>query len=92
MWLDVLVILAAVLVAAAVFVGARALPWVLTVRRRRVVVALDSDQAIEGVLFRRVGPLLELRDVSLRQPGGLVKVDGAVVIERARVVFVQVLG
>lgn len=66
--------------------------WRRTAVRRRVVVNL-ADKAFEGVLWAKRGPLLVLRDVTLMQPGAAdTPVDGEVVVERARVEFVQVAG
>lgn len=61
--------------------------------RRRVIVNLKTEKAFSGVVTRKVGPLLEIRDSELleggRQP---VKMDGAVLVERANIDFVQILG
>lgn len=58
--------------------------------RKRVLVNLD-DRAFDGILYARRGPLLELRNARLLEPGSEpVEVDGAVLIERPRVVFIQV--
>lgn len=59
--------------------------------RRRVVVQLDDGTSFEGVAMSRRGPLLVLSDVTARIPGGSQRIDGTVVIERPRVVFVQVV-
>lgn len=59
--------------------------------RKRVLVNLIDGRAFDGILFRRRGPLLELRDVTLLEPGSeSVGVDGAVIVERERVAFIQV--
>lgn len=59
--------------------------------RRRVLVNLLDGRAFDGLLFSRRGPLLELRDASLLEPGAdPVTVDGAVIIERHQVAFIQV--
>jgi hypothetical protein len=51
-----------------------------------------TDRAFDGVLWARRGPLLVLRDVQLLEAGRAPqRVDGEVVIERARVEFMQVL-
>ena len=66
--------------------------WRRTCLRRRVVVNL-ADKAFEGVLFDRRGPLLVVRDATLLVPGGQPQpIDGDIVIERARVEFIQVTG
>ena len=59
--------------------------------KRRVVVQLDDGTSFEGVAMSRRGSLLVLADVTARIPGGAQRVDGTVVIERPRVVFVQVV-
>ena len=65
--------------------------WRRTALRRRVVVNLP-DKAFTGVLWAKRGPLLVLRDTSLLEAGREPqRVDGEVVIERARVEFMQVL-
>ncbi|WP_432027452.1 hypothetical protein [Streptomyces sp. 1222.5] len=65
--------------------------WRRTALRKRVVVNL-SDKAFAGVLWAKRGPLLVLRDAELLEPGREPqRIDGEVVIERARVEFTQVL-
>ena len=59
--------------------------------RRRVVVQLDDGSSFEGVAMSRRGPLLVLDDVTVRVGGGSQRIDGRVVVERTRVVFVQVI-
>jgi hypothetical protein len=59
--------------------------------RRRVLVNLDDGRAFDGVLYAKRGPLLELRDARLLEPGGEpVAVDGVVIIERPKIAFIQV--
>ncbi|MGC5531580.1 hypothetical protein [Streptomyces sp. SR-10] len=66
-------------------------PWRRTAVRRRVVVNL-ADKAFDAVLWAKRGPLLVLRDVELLEAGRQPQpVDGEVVVERARVEFIQVL-
>ncbi|MEU5036566.1 hypothetical protein AB0G48_20805 [Streptomyces rubiginosohelvolus] len=51
-----------------------------------------ADKAFSGVLWAKRGPLLVLRDVELLEAGRQPQpVDGEVVVERARVEFMQVL-
>lgn len=59
--------------------------------RRRVVVQTDDGESFDGVAMSRRGPLLVLADVTVRIPGGTQRIDGTVVIERPRIVFVQVI-
>lgn len=66
--------------------------WRRTALRKRVVVNL-ADKAFSGVLWAKRGPLLVLRDAVLMQHGAAdTPMDGEVVIERARVEFIQVAG
>jgi hypothetical protein len=60
----------------------------------RVMVNLTTGKAVEGVLLDERGPLLIVKNAVLHEPGAPapVPMDGAVVIERSRVDFVQVLG
>ena len=57
----------------------------------RVIVNLVDGSAIEGVLTDQDGPLLVLQDATLHSPGGGDgrPMDGRVVVERDRVLFVQ---
>ena len=65
--------------------------WRRTAVRKRVVINL-ADKAFSGVLWAKRGPLLVLRDVELLEAGRQPqRVDGEVVIERAKVEFTQVL-
>ncbi|MEU1284916.1 hypothetical protein [Kitasatospora sp. NPDC005856] len=51
-----------------------------------------SDKAFAGVLWAKRGPLLVLRDAELLQAGApAVAMDGEVVVERARVEFIQIV-
>lgn len=59
---------------------------------RRVVVNLTTGSAVEAVLWDERGPLLVLRDATLLEEGvAPVKVDGEVVVDRAKIAFVQVV-
>lgn len=65
--------------------------WRRTAVRKRVVVNL-ADKAFTGILWAKRGPLLVLRNAELLEAGRLPQpVDGEVVVERARVEFMQVL-
>lgn len=60
---------------------------------RKVIVNLKSDKAFRGVLWRRTGEYLVLRDAELLKPRGEVaRVDGEVMVYRADVEFIQVVG
>lgn len=62
--------------------------------RRRVIVNLRSEKAIAGVLTRKAGALLELRNAELYDTPGRppVKMDGTVIVERSNIDFIQVVG
>jgi hypothetical protein len=61
--------------------------------RRRVVVNLMGDRAITGVLWTRRGGYLVLKNASLLEPGAEpTQMDGDVLIDRERVLFVQAAG
>lgn len=58
---------------------------------KRVLVNLDDGRAFTGILYSRRGPLLILREAKLIEPGAdPAAVDGEVLIERPRVLFIQV--
>lgn len=59
---------------------------------RRVLVSLVDGKAIAGVLWSRRGSLILLKDATLHQDGAEpAKVDGEILVDRARIDFVQVL-
>lgn len=58
---------------------------------RRVLVNLDDGSAVEGVLWDERRPLLVLRDARLHAHGQNTPLDGEVIIDAARVLFVQVV-
>jgi hypothetical protein len=59
--------------------------------RRRVLVNMVDGRAFDAVLFAKRGPLLELRHARLLEPGSdPTDVDGAVLVERPMVAFIQV--
>lgn len=61
---------------------------------RRVVVNLLSGRAISGVVVAKSGPLLAVKDARVYEPGsssGPVPVDGEVVVDLAKVDFIQTL-
>jgi hypothetical protein len=58
---------------------------------RRVLINLTDGRAFDGVLYDKRGPILELRNANLLEPGvEAVPVDGAVIIERRFIAFIQV--
>lgn len=58
--------------------------------KQAVVVQLDDGTAFDGVAMSRRGPLLVLVDVTARFPGGEQRIDGQIVVERSRVIYMQV--
>ena len=92
-WLAVVAGLIAASLVVAFVLCAAALSW-WTWRpliKRRAVVQLDDGTAFDGVVMSRRGPLLVLADVTVRIAGNAQRIDGPVVVERTRVVFVQVV-
>ena len=59
---------------------------------KTVLVNLTTGRAFRGVLFEVRGDLLVLRNAEIIEEDRVVPVEGSVVVERARVEFVQVLG
>lgn len=83
----VIVALLAVLLAVLVF---RDLGAWRTVTARRVVINLKTGRAVDGLLCRRSGDLLFLRQAVALEPGAEpVPVDGEVVVLRGDVDFIQ---
>lgn len=81
-----LILLAAVVLAAA----GRGLVESRVAVRCRVIVNLTDGSAVDGVLLRRHRTLLVLADATLLMPSAEPsRVDGELVIERSRVLFVQ---
>ena len=59
---------------------------------RRVIVNLKSDKSFRGILWRKRGGYLVLREAELlKGRGETVHMDGEVVIESSNVDFLQVL-
>lgn len=89
-----LVIVGAVVLGAAAFAGAAAYGlWSWShATRRRVLVNLVDGSAVEGVLLHRRGQLLTVADGTLLTPDGRSDdLAGHAVLERNRVLFLQVL-
>lgn len=84
---------AVVVVLVAAVVAVRWWTW-RPVIRRRVMVQIDTGQSFEGVVLSRRGPLLVLGHVKVHTEGvkGQVSTpaDGRTVIERSRVMWIQV--
>lgn len=57
---------------------------------RRAFVQTDADVSFDGIVVARRGQLIVLADVTVHAAGTAQRVDGRVVIERARVQWVQV--
>jgi hypothetical protein len=86
------------LVAAVLLVAAAAVyllrPWWSwrALLARRVVVNLKSGRAISGLLVRRTGDLLFIRDAVALEPGAEpAPADGEAVVARADIDFIQAL-
>jgi hypothetical protein len=62
--------------------------------RSRVVVNLLSGHAVAGVLWRRRGRYLVLRNAELMEPGNTrpTPIDGEAIVDRDQVLLVQKLG
>lgn len=59
---------------------------------QRVIVNLDTGNAVEGVLVKHRGTSLTLADVTMHAPDrDPVEIEGTTVIDRARVEFIQTL-
>jgi hypothetical protein len=65
--------------------------WSRIALLRRVIVNLDDGTSIDGVLYRERGPLLVLKNATFHDPAAdaPMPLDGDVIVERARIVFVQ---
>ena len=60
--------------------------------RQRALVNLKSGKGFRGVLWAKRGPLLILRDVTVRfEDGQTRELDGEIVIERTQVEFIQLI-
>ena len=58
--------------------------------RRRVLVQLHSGRAFTGVLYRRRGRLIVLKNAEMLEPGNQpTTMDGEVVLDRGEVEYVQ---
>lgn len=74
-----------------VLVVARWWTW-RPVVHHRVLLQLDTGLTISGIVLSRRGPLLVLGDVTVMASGEhKTKADGSAVIERSRVVWMQVV-
>lgn len=59
---------------------------------KTVLVNLDGGSALRGVLYETRGPLIHLMNAELLEPGrDPVPMTGSVLVERARVLFMQVV-
>lgn len=92
----IVVVVAATLAAcAALGAGVRWWTW-RPVLAKRVMVQVDTGVTFEGVALSRRGQLLVLADVTVHTPvaggrGATTKADGQSVIERGRIVWIQVV-
>ncbi|WP_160051282.1 hypothetical protein [Nocardiopsis sp. FR26] len=66
--------------------------WLRLLLRREVVVNLHDGTGFRGVLYRKAGGLVELRNAERLEPGlPPAQCDGAVVLERSQILFWQVV-
>lgn len=65
--------------------------WLRLPIRRRAYVTLTDGTTVAGVLWRRHGGYVTLRDARLHAEGQQVPIDGEVVIDRDRIQFLQLL-
>lgn len=88
--MTIALIFACVVLTAALVMAVRdVLPWRAVTKRTVLVTAMD-EQTVRGVLLRRSGPLLTIANAEILVDGGFVPADGRIVIERARVLWIQV--
>jgi hypothetical protein len=65
--------------------------WRRLALRRQVVVNLTDGSAIAGVLYRKVGSLLVIRDAVVHEPNRTpLPIDGEAIVQLNRVLFTQV--
>lgn len=80
-----------IVIVIALIVVARWWTW-RPVTHRRVLVQIDNGVTIAGVVLSRRGPLLVLADVTVHMADGQHSpADGTAVIERNRVLWMQVV-
>ncbi|MEE2040188.1 hypothetical protein Q8791_23505 [Nocardiopsis sp. CT-R113] len=66
--------------------------WFRLLLRREVIVNLHNGTGFRGVLYRKAGRLVELRNATRLEPGlEPAECDGAVILERSEVEFWQVI-
>jgi len=93
----VLEIVAVVLVSVAAILAALrlVLDWVYswrTLMARRVIVNLKSGRGVDGLLVRKSGDLLFLRDATALEPGvAPAPMDGETVVQKQDIDFIQTL-
>jgi hypothetical protein len=67
-------------------------PFLRLVLRRTVIVNLDDGTALHGVMYRKAGPLLVLKNAQLLEEGAEpLSIDGDAIIERSRVLYIQAI-
>lgn len=65
--------------------------WRRLALRRRIVVNLTDGSAIVGVLYRKVGDLLVLREAEFHEPNRTaLPIEGEALVQLDRVLFTQV--
>lgn len=59
---------------------------------RRVIVNMDDGTSVEGLFWRKAGQVLVLKQATYLEPGAEpVTLDGDFLVERARVLFIQIV-
>lgn len=67
-------------------------PWSRLAVRRRVVVNLEGGTAMQGILYRKVGELLVLREAVYLEAGHEpLPIDGEALIDINTVLYTQVI-
>ena len=90
-------IVAVVLVSVAAILAALrlVLDWVYswrTLMARRVIVNLKSGRGVDGLLVRKSGDLLFIREATALEPGATPQaIDGETVVQRGDIDFIQTL-
>lgn len=59
--------------------------------RKTVIANTKTGKTFRGVLMAQRGPLLILVNASIYEQGGILPVDGEIVLERSNVDFLQVI-
>lgn len=69
--------------------GVRWWTW-SSILTQRVLVNLDDGPSLEGIVMHRRGRLITLAEVVIHHDGQQVRQDGTAVVERDRILWIQV--